>query len=153
MAGWESVDDVVMGGRSASSLLWLDSGCLSFGGEVSLENNGGFASIRSPAKDFQLANTRGIGLRVKGDGKQYKLTLRTDINYDGVSYQVALPTTPGQWQELFFPYDLFIPTYHGRLMSDKPPLEPAMIKRFGFIISEKQQGIFQLLVAAIWTTF
>lgn len=150
MAGWENVDDVVMGGLSQSTLQWLENGCLSFTGKVSLKNSGGFASIRSPTRDFQLAGTGGIGLRVMGDGKHYKLTIRTDVGYDGIAYQVPLPTVAGAWQEHLFSYDQFIPTYHGQDLTGAPDLDPMRIKRFGFIISGKQEGDFQLQVAAIW---
>lgn len=150
MTGWESVDDVVMGGRSASTLLWYENEGLRFSGHVSLEDGGGFASIRSPVRDYQLDGTSGVGLRIKGDGKSYKLTIRTDTAYDGISYQVSFPTVQDVWEELHFSYDQFIPTYHGTVLSDRPKLEPSLIKRFGFIISEKQEGDFQLQVASIW---
>ena len=43
---WRNVDDVVMGGVSSSSMR-IEEGVAVFKGEVSLENNGGFASVRS----------------------------------------------------------------------------------------------------------
>ena len=47
---WQPVDDTVMGGISRSE--WQPSG--RFAGSVSLENNGGFCSVRSPALGFGL---------------------------------------------------------------------------------------------------
>ena len=150
MAGWNSVDDVVMGGVSASTIQWLEKRCLSFRGNVSLEDSGGFASIRSPDKEYKLKSTRGIGLHVMGDGKSYKMTVRTDSSYDGVAYQAPFSTSAGEWKELFFPYNQFVPTYHGQVLTGRPPLDPALIRRFGFIISEQQAGAFQLNIASIW---
>lgn len=152
MTGWEGVDDVVMGGRSAGTILWLESGCLCFRGVVSLENGGGFSSIRSPIRDYNLGGTAGIGLRVRGDGWEYKLNLRTDEALDGIAYQVPFRTVAGGWQELFFSYDRFTPTYHGRVLRDEPPLDPARVKRIGFIIAGRQAGEFQLDIACIWTS-
>lgn len=46
---WYVVDDGVMGGRSSSSLRSGESGIAVFEGVLSLENNGGFASVRTVA--------------------------------------------------------------------------------------------------------
>jgi hypothetical protein len=48
--GWQVVNDGVMGGLSASAFC-VTNGVAVFRGEVSLVNNGGFASMRSlPAR-------------------------------------------------------------------------------------------------------
>ena len=70
------MNDGVMGGVSQSSLR-QDVHGMFFEGLVSLENNGGFASMRSSAKFTQ--GTQIIELLVKGDGKRYKLVLRTEL--------------------------------------------------------------------------
>ena len=44
---WEVVNDDVMGGVSTSQFQLLTNGGAIFSGVVSLENNGGFASVRS----------------------------------------------------------------------------------------------------------
>mgnify|MGYP001794145454 CR=1 FL=1 len=46
LAGWSIVDDVVMGGRSAGHFKINREGHGEFYGTVSLENNGGFSSVR-----------------------------------------------------------------------------------------------------------
>ena len=70
------VNDGVMGGVSQSALR-QDTQGMYFEGLVSLENNGGFASMRSLIQFPQ--GTQGIELLAKGDGKQYKLILRTAL--------------------------------------------------------------------------
>ena len=70
------VNDAVMGGVSQSSLR-QDIHGLFFEGLVSLENNGGFASMRSSVRFPQ--GTQLIELLAKGDGKRYKLVLRTEL--------------------------------------------------------------------------
>ncbi|MCH9723174.1 MAG: CIA30 family protein [Actinomycetia bacterium] len=47
VAGWTTVTDPVMGGLSTSAVSFRDGG-LVFSGSISLENNGGFTSARSP---------------------------------------------------------------------------------------------------------
>ena len=57
---WPSIDDVVMGGRSHSEMV-IEDGVAAFRGVVSLENNGGFASVRSNPADHDLAGLTGWG--------------------------------------------------------------------------------------------
>ncbi|MFO8147138.1 MAG: CIA30 family protein, partial [Gillisia sp.] len=45
-SGWEVENDVVMGGNSSSKLERSVDGNAIFKGRVSLENNGGFASVQ-----------------------------------------------------------------------------------------------------------
>ena len=73
------VNDGVMGGVSQSSLRHDPQGMI-FEGQVSLENNGGFASMRSSAR-FQR-DAQVLELTTRGDGKRYKLILRTEAARD-----------------------------------------------------------------------
>ena len=70
------VNDSVMGGVSQSGLR-EDAHGMFFEGQVSLENNGGFASMRSSVRFPH--GTLLIELLAKGDGKRYKLVLRTEL--------------------------------------------------------------------------
>lgn len=63
-AHWISVDDDVMGGHSRGSAVLRD-GVLRFAGALSLEDNGGFASIRARGA-FDLPGAFGMRLRVRG---------------------------------------------------------------------------------------
>jgi len=146
-AGWTSIDDVVMGGRSGSRVECTQAGTLRFHGGVSLENNGGFASVRSPAVTAKLDGHSGLRLRLKGDGKSYKLNLRTDLGFDGTQYQASFPTT-GAWQEIDLPFGAFVPRFRGRAV-EAPPLAPERIASVGLLISDRQTGPFVLDVAWI----
>ena len=51
---WRIVNDGVMGGLSDSQIEWNEEkGTLSFSGNVSLENYGGFASTRTISQNFK----------------------------------------------------------------------------------------------------
>ena len=52
---WQAIDDRVMGGVSASHMRHDPAGHGVFAGEVSLENNGGFASVRAPVRPPEAA--------------------------------------------------------------------------------------------------
>jgi len=146
---WEAIDDRIMGGCSQSQPEYINATGLHFSGVVSLDNNGGFASIRSAEDDFNLAGHSGLMLRVRGDGKTYKLSLRTDHFYDGVSYQVSFTTQAGTWQELRLPFADFTPTHHGVILTTVAPLDPARVKSFGLFIADRQAGPFELDLAWI----
>jgi hypothetical protein len=53
---WRIVNDGVMGGLSTSNVRINDEGKISFSGNVSLDNNGGFASLRSPISNYNFQN-------------------------------------------------------------------------------------------------
>lgn len=145
---WSSIDDVVMGGISRSEMV-IEDGVAVFRGVLSLENNGGFASVRSRPFDHDLSGFRAIVVRVKGDGNRYKLRLRTTASFDGVSYEAPLEPEGNEWQDLVVPFDAFRATYRGRLVRDYPALDLSGIKTFGVMIADKQEGSFRLEIASI----
>ena len=76
---WVAVNDTVMGGVSTGQSQVTDQGVLVFFGAVSLENNGGFASIRSRPAEIDLAEFDGLMIRVRGAGPRYGFNVRTDV--------------------------------------------------------------------------
>jgi monofunctional biosynthetic peptidoglycan transglycosylase len=145
-ARWRSTDDVVMGGRSSSAVRAGD-GVGVFAGEVSLERGGGFASVRRRDQPVDLSGRDAIELRVRGDGKRYKLNLRTSGDFDGVVYQAAFETVAGEWQTVRLPLASFAPRFRGRPVTGT--LDPARVCSLGLLISDRQAGPFRLEVATI----
>lgn len=143
VAAWQIVNDDVMGGISRSRF-HLANGAAVFHGQVSLENNGGFASVRSPPANHDLGGCDAFVIRVRGDGRSYKFTARTTRNFDGPIYQTAFKTRKGEWEEHRLPLKEFVPTFRGQVLSGEPPLDLAKITSVGFLISNKQAGAFCL---------
>lgn len=146
-ATWQVVNDDVMGGISTSQVHVATNGTMTFAGTVSLENNGGFASVRTVPARHNLAGCDAFVVRVRGDGQRYKFTVRTERSFDSAIYQAAFKTKAGEWQEHRLAFEDFVPTFRGRVLSGEPPLDPAKISSVGFLISEKQTGPFRLAVA------
>lgn len=145
---WMIVNDGVMGGVSKSSVQLGTEGNLEFSGIVSLENNGGFASVRQMVDipiDQELA---GVQLRVRGDGKDYQLRLRMGSRFDGIAYRKTFSTNR-EWQTVRFLFNEFIPSFRGRQVPGAPPLTPSGIRQIGFLISDYQEGPFHLEVESI----
>ena len=143
---WEVINDGAMGGISESNFQILTDQTAVFSGRVSLENNGGFASVRASLRESVSGNFEKIVIHVKGDGKTYSLRIRTDQNFDGVAYACSFSTIKDEWtMHEFSPVD-FVPTFRGRTPSNVPPLKDMQIGQIGFLISEKQSGSFGLII-------
>ena len=145
-ARWRPTDDVVMGGQSSSAMLAGD-GVGIFAGELSLESGGGFASVRRREQVVDLSACDAIELHVRGDGKRYKLNLRTSGSFDGVVYQAAFETQPGTWLTVKLPLTEFEPRFRGHLAAGT--LDRASVSSLGLLISDKQAGAFRLEVETI----
>ena len=140
-----TINDTVMGGGSSSSFETPGNGIAVFSGNVSVENYGGFASVRSAPKFRDLSRWQGLALRVRGDGQSYRLGLKTDATWDGVMYQASFQTSADEWTEVRLPFGTCCtPKFRGRDVPDAPALDPSRIRQISLMISEKQEGPFRL---------
>jgi NADH dehydrogenase [ubiquinone] 1 alpha subcomplex assembly factor 1 len=146
---WNPIDDGVMGGVSRSHLRHDPAGHAVFAGHVSFENNGGFASVRCQSSDLGRKNVLAYLLQVRGDGKRYKLNLRTDNSFDGVNYQARLEPPAGIWTTCRLASADFLPSWRGRPVPDAPPLDTARLRQIGLMIADRQEGPFALAVRSI----
>jgi hypothetical protein len=159
VAAWRNVDDSVMGGVSASTSSWLlngGRGAMEFTGELSTDNNGGFASTLSRVdKDLgtRASGSRALGVRAIGDGRTYLLQLR------------AGPSGAERWISRFTPptvvTDGIGPTVDVSLESFEPvnqflrpidpvaALDPATISQIGVYVLDGQVGSFRLVLESV----
>jgi len=140
---WRIVNDVVMGGISKSSFTINEDGTAVFEGKLSPDNNGGFASVRTELENLDFAEFDGVIIKAKGDGNIYNIRSRTNLDYDGISYQAKFKSSD-QWQEFKIPFSEFIPTFRGRTFDNQPKLESKDIKQIGILIADKQFGAFSV---------
>ncbi len=143
---WQAVNDGVMGGVSDGRFKITDAGTLEFFGTLSLENNGGFASVRTKPTDLDIKAGDTIVVRVKGDGREYVLNLYTNSRRRAFSYRATLPTTKDGWTEVRVPLQDFIPTAFGRQVQGLGPVEPSQINGLGLMLADKKPGKFQMQV-------
>jgi hypothetical protein len=149
-AAWEPIDDVVMGGMSQSRLESVSPGGARFTGVVSLDSGGGFASVRNSSVMWNLNHARGLRLRVRGDGKRYKLILLDRPVFDGVQHQASFHPPAGVWTAVDLPFAGFVPRFRGRDLPGADRLNPAAICGIGLMISEGQAGAFSLELGEIF---
>ena len=129
---WRIVNDGVMGGLSQSQIAMTADKIGVFQGSVSLENNGGFASVRTNPTDFGLTGSKGLSLRIKGDGRRYQLRLRTDGRFDGIAYASSFDTVEDEWITVKVDFQDCSPIFRGRTVPDAPELDPERIRQIGF---------------------
>lgn len=146
---WQSINDGVMGGVSVSRMRFDMAGYAVFEGEVSLDKNGGFASVRASELELGCADTVGYVLTIWGDGHTYKFNFRIDSGFDGVNYQAVFTPAPDLWTQAVLPLAAFEPTFRGRTVQGAPPLHPERVRQVGLMISDKQAGEFRLRVKTI----
>ncbi len=134
---WGAVDDVVMGGVSESSIRLIDNAAL-FTGIVSTANSGGFVSVRTRNFDppLNLAEYKGIELRVKGDGQRYKFILRAEAKWDGISYCYSFDTEKDSWINVRIPFDALIPVFRAKTLNDASAFDSSHIYALQLMLSK-----------------
>ncbi len=143
---WTIVDDVVMGGKSSSRFTLSQDGFGLFEGQVSLDNNGGFSSVRYQFKKINVSESSKIIIKIKGDGKNYQLRIKhNSSNY----YSYIMPfATSGEWQEVEIPLKDMYPSFRGRRLN-LPNFRHDYIEEVVFLIGNNKPEKFRLLIDEI----
>lgn len=142
---WEVVNDGVMGGLSTSTLS-LKENYLVFEGKTSLQNNGGFASIRSQNLSLQLANYKTVEIRYKTSSNRtfgLRLALYNRFYMPNLKYNFS--SSKGEWKTLEIPVTDFKVYRMGNLISDDVPIKKMKdVIRVGIIVADKKEGPFEI---------
>jgi hypothetical protein len=149
VALWSPINDGLMGGISSSQLRHDPAGHAVFIGRVSFENNGGFASVRCQPGELGRENVIAYLMYVRGDGKRYKLNLRTDNGFDGINYQARFDPPARAWTTCRLASADFLPTWRGKRVPDAPSLDTSRVRQIGLMIADRQDGSFELAIRSI----
>ena len=142
---WQTVNDGVMGGVSDGRFKINEDKKMEFYGTLSLENNGGFASVRSRPTSLGIKSGDSVTARVRGDGREYRMNLYVPRGSGGYSFRQSFKTKEGKWIEVSFPVDKFVATYRGRVFSNQKR-DPSKVNSVGFLLGDKKAGPFKLEV-------
>jgi monofunctional biosynthetic peptidoglycan transglycosylase len=148
---WGNVNDGVMGGVSDGRFKITDKKSMEFFGTLSLENNGGFASVRSRPTKINLKSGHSVVARVRGDGRGYSLNLYVPRESGRYSFRQTFKTKKDEWIEVSLPVNKFVATFHGRSFPDQK-LDPGNVNSVGFLLGDKKAGSFNLEVDWIKVT-
>lgn len=141
---WKVVDDVVMGGISSGTIDLNEDGHGVFSGKVSLENNGGFSSLRYTFESIKVQPEKHIlKIRLKGDGKEYQFRIKDNVN-TYYSYASRVKTS-GEWEEISIPLHEMNAVFRGRNV-DVPNFDRNQIEEFTILIGNKKAENFEVLI-------
>lgn len=145
-SSWEIENDVVMGGNSSSELERSAGGNAIFKGHVSLENNGGFASLQYHFASKNIKDYKKALIYLKGDGKTYQFRMKSNLE-DKASYVYNFKTT-GDWQTVEVPLNEMEPVYCGEKLN-MPNFSADKIQEIRFLIGNKKAQDFRLEIDKI----
>lgn len=143
MRSWRIVNDTVMGGRSDCSFRLNEAGHGVFKGYVSLENNGGFSSVRHRFRPLNVQDKSKLVLRLKGDGKRYQIRIK-DNSRRYYSY-ITYINTSTDWETFELDLGDFYPYYRGYKLNG-PNFDHTSIEELSILIGNKKAESFQLLI-------
>lgn len=146
---WQAVNDGVMGGVSEGKFKVTDQKTMEFFGTLLLDNNGGFASVRTKAKKLGFEKDDTVIAKVRGDGREYMLNLYLNKPLIAFSYRAPVQTKKDEWIEVKVPLDKFEATSFGQVIKDAGTVNPDEINAIGFMLSDKKTGPFKLEIESI----
>jgi NADH dehydrogenase [ubiquinone] 1 alpha subcomplex assembly factor 1 len=142
---WVLLSDNIMGGVSKSKLDYTEN-TMVLSGNISLDNFGGFSSVKTTFGKYDLSQFKGVKIKFKSTNQKFAFTLEDSRNW-------TLPNFKGNfysdkvniWEEKtiyfndFKEYQVGEPT--GEKLNDNSLKN---IVRMGIITTEKKEGPFSI---------
>lgn len=147
LCNWKIVDDIVMGGKSQGDFKLNDDGNAVFSGDISLENNGGFSSVRYQNGKIELKENTKIVIKLKGDLRKYQFRIKERILEEHF-YSYDFITT-NDWQEVEIPVEEMYPIFRGRKLNKKN-FSGTSFEEIRFLIANKKNEFFKLEITKIY---
>lgn len=143
---WRIINDGVMGGLS-QGVGNLEEDAMYFKGTISLENNGGFSSLRSPYQDFDVSKYEKVVIRLKAKGQILAFTMNVDQRWYMPYFKQQIRMEGEDWQVVELPFSDFKTYKVGRPINyDFSEKDAEKIIRIGFITDSKKEGAFEATI-------
>lgn len=147
IASWRVVDDGVMGGTSSGHFEINEEGNGLYSGEISLENNGGFSSLRYRFDKINIEKFSKVILKIKGDGKKYQFRVK-DNSRNYYSYIQTFETSK-EWELVEINLSEMYPAFRGRNL-DMPNFSSNKIEEITLLFGNKKEETFRLEISEIY---
>ena len=146
---WTIQNDNVMGGVSEGNVQWQEDGFRWFG-HTRLENNGGFSSIRSPWKSFDLTEFEAVRIRCKGTGGPFRIVFDTQRAWYLPNAQTNFDVSE-EWSDVVIPLKKFVweEPRRGVIGKVNPTTELSEVIRFGLMKYDGTAQPFELEVESV----
>jgi hypothetical protein len=144
---WVLLSDNVMGGVTKSKIEYTNNSVLLFG-NISLDNYGGFSSIKTKYKSFDLSKYMGIKIKFKSTNQKFGFTLEDNQNWTQPNYKHAFSAKKDDiWEEVVIYFKDFQEIVIGEPTGNMMKSESLKnIVRMGIMTYEKKEGPFSLEV-------
>tara|TARA_B110000003_G_scaffold274490_1_gene314589 strand:+ start:11120 stop:11665 length:546 start_codon:yes stop_codon:yes gene_type:complete len=140
---WKVINDGVMGGISKGSKE-LTKNSMLYKGKVSLDNNGGFSSLRRSFSDKDISMFNEIEIRYRSVGISLAFTIAVSQRWYIPNYKISLDGTSSEWTTTTIKLSDLRKHYIGKPMNEMLKKETLKeIVRIGFITDEKKYGNFE----------
>ena len=142
---WVLISDNIMGGISKASVKYTDNTVI-LQGDISLDNFGGFASLKTKFKAIDLSSYSGIKIRYKAVNQRFAFTLEETQNWTRPNYKKEFTSNKqDSWEIATINFKDFKEYVIGEPTGDYMNLESLRnILRLGIISIEKKEGPFSL---------
>jgi len=147
LRGWYVVTDGVMGGSSRGSVVQGKGKYAVFSGNVS--GSGGFVSLWSRDAALDLSKFDGLAIRLRGDGKTYRLAMKNGRGVDVIQYMGRITPPRSGWSVLRVRFDEMVPMFRGEILKVAPRINPGQTMAVGVMIADGQEGSFELMIERI----
>lgn len=141
---WVVVVDGVMGGHS-SSTAEVSENSLYFQGNISLENNGGFASLRGPKNNMDYSDYSNLEIKYRSKGQALGIRFLKYEQFFMPYLKKTFDETAWEWKTVNVPLNEFkqyiLNSERSKNITAKDFED---ISRIGFIVSNKTEGEFEI---------
>ena len=138
---WSIINDGVMRGLSRGRAEMKEN-ALYFSGTISLENNGGFTSFRSPYERMDFSNYEMLEVRYRSTGRTCAISFDQSRRFWLPNHKLPLPLSD-EWKTVQIPINKLneyrMGRKTGRFMTEG---KAASIIRIGIITDSKDSGDF-----------
>jgi NADH dehydrogenase [ubiquinone] 1 alpha subcomplex assembly factor 1 len=144
---WVLLSDNVMGGVTKSKIEYTNNSVLLFG-NISLDNYGGFSSIKTKYKSFDLSKYMGIKIKFKSTNQKFAFTLEDNQNWTQPNYKHEFSAKKDDtWEEVIIYFKDFQEIVIGEPTGNMMKSESLKnIVRMGIMTYEKKEGPFSIEV-------
>ncbi len=146
---WYVVADRVTGGGSTGSFGEGRGKYASFSGVVVAGKSDGWVSVWSHDEKMDLSRFTGLLLRVRGDGRTYRVALKMSRGVDAIQYMGRVTPPRSGWSLVHIRFNDLIPMFRGAILNDAPLFQPRQACAVGLMIADRQEGPFELLIERI----
>ena len=144
---WKLLSDNIMGGVTKSKIEYTNNSVL-LSGNISLDNYGGFSSIKTKYKSVDLSKYNGIKIKFKSTNQKFAFTLEDNQDWTQPNYKREFSSKKDDtWEEVIIYFkdfqEIVIGETTGNMMKSKSLKN---IVRMGIMTYEKKEGPFNLEV-------